>query len=124
MNLRALFAIAALISTCLATSLVAAEGMTNVGKRYDSNKILPGERLLVGPERGVPLVTTGVIESVTVPVTIAQQVRDETHAYGPIGVVSGAIRGGIKGGVQLLGGLLRGTIGALDVISTPVGGLD
>lgn len=124
MNLRALFAIAAVTVACLTTSLVSAEGMTNVGRPYESNKILPGERLLVGPERGVPLVKTGLINSVTVPVTIAQQVRDETQAYGPIGVVSGAIRGGIKGGVQLLGGLLRGTIGALDVVTTPVGGID
>ena len=124
MNLRALIAVAAVTAACLTTSLVSAEGMTSVGRPYASNKILPGERLIAGPERGVPLVKTGLINSVTVPVTIAQQVRDETHAYGPIGVVSGAIRGGMKGGVQLLGGLLRGTIGVLDVASAPVGGLD
>ncbi len=124
MNLRALFAIAALTSTCLTTSLVSAAPMTNVGRNYESNKILPGERLLVGPERGVPLVKTGFVNSITVPVTVAQQVRDETHAYGPIGAVSGAIRGGLKGGVQLIGGVLRGTIGILDVATTPIGGID
>lgn len=124
MNLRALFAIAALTATCLSSSLVLAEGMTKVGRPYESNKILRGERLIAGPERGVPLVKTGIVDSITVPVTIAQQVRTETQAYGPLGAVSGVIRGGIKGGVQLIGGALRGTIGVLDVASTPMGEID
>ena len=124
MNLRTLLAIAALTSTVLGASPVSAEPLTSIGKPYDSTHILPGERMLVGPERGVPLVKTGLVNSFTVPVTIANNVRDEARAYGPIGVVSGAIRGGMKGGVQLLGGLLRGTIGVLDVATAPVGGIE
>ena len=98
--------------------------MTSIGKPYDSTHILPGERMIAGPERGVPLIKTATVDTISVPVTIAHQVRDETRAYGPLGAVSGAIRGGMTGGAQLLGGLLKGTIGVLDVASEPVGGIE
>ena len=124
MNLRTLFALAALTSTCLSTSLVLAEPLTSIGKPYDSTHILAGERMIVGPERDITLLKTATVDTITVPVTIAHQVRDETLAYGPLGVVSGAIRGGLKGGVQLLGGLVKGTIGILDVATAPMGGIE
>ncbi len=124
MNLRALLALAALTSASLTTCLVSAEALTSIGRPYDSTHILAGERMLAGPERGVPLIKTATVDTISVPVTIAHQVRDETRAYGPLGVVSGAIRGGMKGGAQLLGGLLKGTIGVLDVASEPVGGIE
>jgi hypothetical protein len=34
------------------------------------------------------------------------------------------VRGGIKGGVQLLGGLVKGTVGIFDIATAPIGGIE
>jgi hypothetical protein len=124
MNLRTSLAIAALTCASLATQMVSAEPLTSIAKPYDSTHVLPGERYIVGPDRDVALLKTATTDTITIPVTIAHQVRDETRNYGPLGVVSGTIRGGIKGGVQLLGGLVKGTVGIFDIATAPMGGIE
>lgn len=124
MNLRTLLAIATLTLSCLLTGLVSAEPMTTIGRPYDSTHILPGERMIAGPERDVALLKTAAIDVATVPLTLAQQVQEETRNFGPLGVVSGLVRGGIKGAIQGARGGSRALISGLDFLTAPMGGLD
>jgi hypothetical protein len=124
MNLRTLLTITVLTSATLASAGVGAEPLTSVAKPYDSTKLLPGERMFVGAERDVALLKTATADTASVPVTIGQQMRDEARSFGPLGIVSGAVRGGIKGGVQLLGGLVKGTVGIFDIATAPIGGIE
>jgi hypothetical protein len=124
MNLRIMLAIAALGYSSLMAGPAAAESMTVIGRPYDSNHILPGERLIAGPDRDVALLKSGAIDTINVPVTLAQQIREETRNFGPLGVVSGAVRGGIKGAILAMRGGTRVLIGGLDILTAPMGGLD
>ena len=124
MNLRTLLAVATLTSCGLCASLATAGNMTTIGRGYDSTNSLPGERMIAGPERGLPLMKTGTVDTINAPVTLARQVTDETKKYGPLGVVSGLVRGGFKAAILAGRGLTRGTIGALDVVTSPMGPLD
>lgn len=124
MNLRTMLAIAALGCSGLLAGAASAESMTTIGRPYDSNHILPGERLIAGPERDVALLKSGAVDTIKVPITLAQQVREETRNFGPLGVVSGAVRGGIKGAILAMRGGARVLIGGLDILTAPMGGLD
>ena len=124
MNLRTLLAVTALTSATLAAPLASAEPLTSLAKPYDSTRVLPGERYIVGPERDVTLLKSATTDTITAPVTIAHQVRDEYQSYGPLGVVSGAVRGGIKGSIQLIGAAVKGTVGIFDVATEPMGGIE
>lgn len=124
MNLRSLIAVTVLTSAALAAPLSSAAPMTALAKPYDSTHVLPGERYIVGPERDVTLLKTATTDTITAPVTVAHQVRDEYQNYGPIGVLSGAVRGGIKGSIQLIGAAVKGTIGIFDVATNPIGGIE
>jgi hypothetical protein len=101
-----------------------AAGMTEVGKPYESTNIPPGERMFAGSERDVKLMSTGAIDTVTAPATLARQITDETKNYGVAGIVSGTVRGGLKSGVQVMRGGTRILIGILDVLAMPIGGFD
>ena len=124
MNLRTMLAIAAVTSSSLLAGPVTAESMTTIGRPYDTTHILPGERLIAGPERDVALIKSGAVDTINVPVTLAHQVRDETRNFGPLGVVSGALRGGIKGAILAMRGGARVLIGGLDILTAPMGGLN
>lgn len=124
MNLRTMSTVTLFTAATLVSTLVSAEPLTSIAKPYDSTHILPGERMIVGPERDVALLKTATTDTISVPVTIAHQVRDETRAYGPIGAISGVVRGSVKGGLQLLGGMVKGTIGIFDVATAPMGGIE
>ncbi|MCC6707541.1 MAG: hypothetical protein IT492_08265 [Gammaproteobacteria bacterium] len=124
MNLRNLMLIAALGAVSLSSSMTSAEPLTRLAKSHDTTHVLPGERYMVGADRDVALLKGAATDTITTPVTIAHQVRDEYQNYGPLGVISGAIRGGIKGGVQLLGGAVKGSVGILDVATAPIGGIE
>lgn len=124
MNLRLALALAAIAFSTLVVAPAGAEQLTTVGQRYHSTNIPPGERMIAGKERGVPLVRTAAVDEINVPVTLATQVRDETQRFGPVGVISGTVRGSIKGAFLALRGGARALIGGLDVLTTPMGGLD
>jgi hypothetical protein len=124
MNLRTLTLISAVSAASFTASMVSAAPLTDLGKPHDTTHVLPGERYIVGPERDVALLKRAATDTITTPVTIAHQVRDEYQSYGPLGVISGAVRGGIKGGIQLLGGAVKGTVGFFDVVTEPVGGIE
>ena len=119
-----IYIILVVVACGLCVSLAMAEGITNVGKPYDSTHILPGERMIAGPERGLPLMKTAAVDTINVPVTLARQVTDETKKYGPLGVVSGLVRGGFKAAILAGRGLIRGSMGAADVVSSPMGPID
>ena len=124
MNLRTVLASSVLASSLLFIAPVGAEGMTSVGRPYYPTHVLPGERMIAGPERGGPLLRTAAVDEIHVPVTLATQVRDETRNYGPVGVVSGTVRGSIKGAILALRGGARALIGGLDILTAPMGGWD
>lgn len=124
MNLRSLMVVAALGAVSLSSPMTSAEPLTSIAKAHDTTHVLPGERYMVGADRDVALLKGAATDTITTPVTIAHQVRDEYQNYGPLGVISGAIRGGIKGGVQLLGGAVKGSVGILDVATAPIGGVE
>ena len=124
MKLRTMLAIAALGFSSLVAGPASAESLTTIGRPYDSNHVLPGERLIAGPDRDVALLKSGAVDTLNVPVTLAQQVREETRNFGPLGVISGAVRGGIKGAILAMRGGTRVLIGGLDILTAPMGGLD
>ena len=124
MNLRTILAIAALTSSCLFVALASAESMTTIGRPYDSTNILPGERMIAGPDRDVALAKSALVDTVTVPITITRQVEAEARAFGPLGLISGLVRGSIKGVIQGARGGSKAIISGLDVLTAPMGGLD
>ena len=124
MKLRTMLAIAALGFSSLVAGPASAESLTTIGRPYDSNHVLPGERLIAGPDRDVALLKSGAVDTLNVPVTLAQQVREETRNFGPLGIISGALRGGIKGAILAMRGGTRVLIGGLDILTAPMGGLD
>ena len=124
MNLRTMLTIAALTSSSLLAVVASAESMTTVGRRYDSTHILPGERMIAGPERDVELAKSALVDTVTVPITFTRQVEAEARAFGPLGLISGMVRGSIKGVIQGARGGSRALISGLDVLTAPMGGLD
>ena len=124
MNLRTILAISALTSGSLLAGLACAETLTTVGRPYDSTNILPGERMIAGPDRDVALAKSALVDTVTVPITFTRQVEAEARAFGPLGVISGVVRGGIKGVIQGARGGSKAIISALDVLTAPMGGLD
>ena len=124
MNLRTILAIAALTSSSLFVALASAESMTTIGRPYDSTNILPGERMIAGPERDVALAKSALVDTVTVPITFTRQVEAEARAFGPLGLISGLVRGSIKGVIQGARGGSKAIISALDVLTAPMGGLD
>lgn len=124
MNLRTLMVVATLGASSLGSSMTSAEPLTSLARSHDTTRVLPGERYMVGADRDVALLKGAATDTITAPVTIAHQVRDEYQNYGPLGVISGAIRGGIKGGIQLLGGAVKGTVGVFDVATAPIGGIE
>lgn len=124
MNLRTLTLASAVSVASLAASVASAAPLTDLAKPHDTTHVLPGERYMVGPDRDVALLKRAATDTITTPTTIAHQVRDEYQSYGPLGVISGAIRGGIKGGIQLLGGAVKGTVGIFDVATAPIDGIE
>jgi hypothetical protein len=124
MNLRTILAISALTAGSLLAGLACAETLTTVGRPYDSTNILPGERMIAGPDRDVALAKSALVDTVTVPITFTRQVEAEARAFGPLGLISGVVRGGIKGVIQGARGGSKAIISALDVLTAPMGGLD
>ena len=124
MNIRTAAVLSALVSSYLSGNIALADSMTTIGASYAPFHTLPGERLLAGTQRGVPLFVTGVTDTFMAPVTLARQVTDETKNYGALGIVSGTVRGSFKAAGQLLQGAGRGLMGFFDVLTAPMGGLD
>ena len=124
MNIRMSSLLTTVVASCLFAHLATAETMMKSSEPYAWKVIPAGERRSVGAERGTPLMVKGGTNLISVPVTIATQVRDEARNYGALGVVSGTVRGGFKAATQAIEGVAHATIGFLDVLTAPIGGLD
>lgn len=103
---------------------IAQSPLTQVGEPYQWKVLPPGERMIVGRNRDTQLMVDSATRTMNAPVTVANQVNQEVHDYGPAGVVSGTVRGSLKAATQVLEGAAGTMVGILDVLTAPMGGWD
>ena len=124
MNLRPALGLAALAFCLVLAAPAGAEDLNSLSKNRRSVHLLPGERMVAGQERGGPLLKSAAEDVVRAPATVPWTMHDEVRQFGPLGLISGAVRGGVKGAVLAMRGGGRAIIGSLDLLTAPVGGLD
>lgn len=78
------------------------------------------QRLIAGDESGDQLVATGVVDTVTSPGQLVNEIGKDASNFGPGALITGTYRGAVKGGLQALQGGGRILIGIMDVLTAPL----
>jgi len=68
---------------------------------------------------GVDRAAGGVVDAVTSPVKVFEGIRQDTVAYGPVGVVTGSVKGGVRAAGQLVTGAANFGVGVLQAVAEP-----
>jgi len=77
------------------------------------------ERPIVGSESGDRLVAEGVVDAVTSPGQIVEEIGVDARNFGVGGLITGSVRGGVKAAGQAARGGFRMAVGILDVLTMP-----
>lgn len=77
------------------------------------------DRLIVGRESGDRLVAEGVVDTVTAPAEIVEEVGEDARNFGVGGLITGTVRGGVQAAGQIARGGARMFVGIMDVITQP-----
>ena len=77
------------------------------------------DRPIVGTESADHLVAEGVVDAVTSPGQIVEEIGVDTRNFGVGGLITGSVRGGVKAAGQAALGGARMAVGILDVLTMP-----